>query len=90
MSRSEIERFDRDLATNVALQAEIRRHNRLEATVGIAARHGYGFTLEEAAAFFRERAKAPGKGLSEADLAAVVGGASPGQYPGWPPPPLIE
>ena len=88
MSQSEVERFARDLETNAALRTEIANDGRLASIVAVATRHGYRFTVDEAADF----ARASGKELSDADLAGAAGGSaggggmfSPDPYtPPWP------
>ncbi|CAN5796062.1 hypothetical protein BH11PSE3_BH11PSE3_22010 [soil metagenome] len=72
MSHSELERFARDLRTDAALLAEVRKDDCLEAIVGVAGRHGYSFTLDEATAV---STRAAGKQLSDGDLAAASGGS---------------
>jgi predicted ribosomally synthesized peptide with nif11-like leader len=92
MSRSEIERFVRDLPTNAALGAEIAKDERLESVVAVAARHGYRFTVEQAADFTRTMAKAASGELSDAALDRASGGNAGGilsSDPYTPPPPWV-
>ena len=91
MSQSEVERFARDLGTSASLRAEIAKDERLASVVAIAVRHGYSFTIEEAADFARAMAKASGKELSDAALDRASGGNS-GVFssdPYTPPPPSV-
>jgi hypothetical protein len=76
MSKTEIERFAKDLKTNLALLADI---------VALAARHGYRFTADDAKALsdgaLDDLAGGDGrlvdaaKALADAALAKVSGGA---------------
>jgi hypothetical protein len=77
MSKSEIDRFAKDLKTNPALLADI---------VALAARHGYRFTADDARALSDGALDglAGGHGslegavrLADAELAKVSGGAGP-------------
>jgi predicted ribosomally synthesized peptide with nif11-like leader len=74
MSQSEVERFARDAQADAALRKEVGMADRLEATVGIAARRGYAFTVDELATLVRARGEAAGTELSETSLDAVAGG----------------
>ena len=92
MSQSEVERFARDLGTSASLRAEIAKDERLASVVAIAVRHGYSFTIEEAADFARAMAKASGKELSDAALDRASGGNAGGilsSDPYTPPPPWV-
>lgn len=73
MSLAEVERFSKELKANPDLLAENRK-NRLEAAVEVAAQRGYSFTLDEAKAFIRNKARAAGKELSDSQLDRVTGG----------------
>jgi predicted ribosomally synthesized peptide with nif11-like leader len=73
MSRSEIERFKRDLRANPALTEEATKHRTLAATVRFAAGRGYRFTPDEATAHAKARAAAAGRELSDAELDAAAG-----------------
>ena len=70
MSLAEVERFSK---ANPGFLAETGQ-DRLEAAVEIAAHCGYGFTLDHAKAFIRNKARIPGKELSDAQLEKVTGG----------------
>jgi predicted ribosomally synthesized peptide with nif11-like leader len=73
MSQSEIERFASDLKSKSALSDEVKGRS-LADTVGIASRHGYGFTVEEAKTFLKAKAKAAGKDLSDDALDQISAG----------------
>jgi predicted ribosomally synthesized peptide with nif11-like leader len=74
MSHSEIERFANDLKAGPVLRRQVTEGSALADIVAVAARNGYGFTLDEAKAFVKAKAKASGKGLSDAQLDGVAGG----------------
>ena len=81
MSLHEIERFAADLRSDGALRAEAERVQTeesggtlLAAAVSFAARNGYRFTVDEAKAHTRARARAVGKELGDADLDGLTGG----------------
>lgn len=81
MSLHEIERFAADLRSDGALRAEAERAQTEEAdgtllatAVSFAARKGYRFTVDEAKAHTRARARAVGKELGDADLDGLAGG----------------
>ena len=80
MSQSEIDRFVGDLQANDALRAEIESASGVQATAGIAARHGYGFALEEFRVFIKAKVTASGNDLSDEELEQVAGGATPEQH----------
>jgi Nif11 domain len=81
MSMAEIERFSADLKSNEALRAEAEKAQagKSHATpmgraVAFAASKGYSFTVDEAKAHAKARAKAGGKELTDAELDGVAGG----------------
>ncbi|CAN5866735.1 hypothetical protein BH11PSE3_BH11PSE3_07890 [soil metagenome] len=76
MSHTEIQRFADGLHTNDALREEIGRTiDPLVATVDIAQREGYRFTLDEIRAFVQEKIHA-NRQLSDGQLDHVTGGVS--------------
>jgi len=81
MSLQEIERFAADLRSNAALRAEAEQTQAdepdgalLATAVSFAARKGYCFSIDEAKAHTRARAKAVGQDLDDAELDGVRGG----------------
>ena len=75
MSRAEVERFHRDLQTNDALLAEVKKADReLGLATEVAARHGYSFTVDEMKTYITARAQAQGKPLSDSQLDKMAGG----------------
>ncbi|CAN5866926.1 hypothetical protein BH11PSE3_BH11PSE3_07920 [soil metagenome] len=61
MSQSEVERVAADIKGNAALLADVGKDDRMERLVAVAARHGYSFTVDEAKAFVKAKAKAAGR-----------------------------
>jgi len=80
MSQSEIDRFVGDLQANDALRAEIESASGVQATAGIAARHGYRFALEEFRVFVKAKVTASGNDLSDEELEKIAGGVTPDQH----------
>ena len=87
MSIDEIKRFGADLRSNATLKAEAEKAQAdkshappFDRAVAFAASKGYIFTVEEVKARAKERAKADGKELTDAELDGVAGGGcgSPG------------
>ena len=81
MSLQEIERFAADLRSSAALRAEAERAQTDEAdgtllatAVSFAARKGYRFSIDEAKAHTRARARTVGQELDDAELDGVRGG----------------
>jgi hypothetical protein len=81
MSLQEIERFAADLRSDAALRAEAERAQferangtLLAEAVSFAARRGYRFSVDEAKAHTRARARAVGQELGDAVLDGVHGG----------------
>jgi hypothetical protein len=81
MSLQEIERFAADLRSDAALRAEAEQAQGegadgalLTSAVSFAARKGYRFSVDEAKAHLRARARAVGQDLDDADLDGVRGG----------------
>lgn len=81
MSLQEIERFAADLRSNAVLRAEAEQAQAEEAdgtllstAVSFAARKGYRFSLDEAKAHTRARARAVGQELDDAELDGERGG----------------
>jgi predicted ribosomally synthesized peptide with nif11-like leader len=74
MSQSEIERFAKDLKAGPVLRGQMKEGSALADVVAVAARNGYGFSLDEAKAFVKAQAKASGKELSDTQLDKVAGG----------------
>ncbi len=81
MSTQEIERFAAALKSDAALRAEAERMQAdepqgalLVSAVSFAAGKGYRFTVDEAKAHTRARARAVGRELSDADLDGRLGG----------------
>lgn len=69
MSRSELERFAKDISANAALLEEIRKQPAGgKRTVKFANSKGYHFTHEELESYVRERAKVRGKSLADSFL----------------------
>lgn len=73
MNTSEVERFASALRSTPALSAEVMGKS-LADTVGVANKHGYRFTVDEARTFLKAKAKAAGKELSDSALDKVAGG----------------
>jgi predicted ribosomally synthesized peptide with nif11-like leader len=73
MSQAELQRFAADLQSDAALRQELDgiTSDPLHAVVGIAQRHGYSFTLEEAESVIAAKARAP---MSDTELDRVTGG----------------
>jgi hypothetical protein len=84
MSLSEFARFLNDLKTDAALRAEVTKSDSVGAVVGVAARHGYAVTLDEAQAHVKAhlkvqavaRAAAAGRSLSARELDAIAAGTT--------------
>lgn len=81
MSLQEIERFAADLRLDPALRAEAEKAQiekvdgtLLVSAVSFAARKGYRFTVDEAKAHTRVRARAVGRELGDAELDGPSGG----------------
>jgi len=81
MSLHEIERFAADLRSDAALRTEAEKVQTEEAdgtllarAVAFAAGKGYRFTVDEAKAHTRARARAVGKELGDAELDGRFGG----------------
>ena len=81
MSLQEIERFAADLRSDAALRAEAEKVQAEEAggtllvrAVSFAARKGYRFTVDEAKAHTKARARAVGRDLVDAELDGLAGG----------------
>ncbi len=81
MSLHEIERFSIALRSDAALRAEAEKVQAQEAdgtllasAVAFAARNGYRFTVDEAKAHTRARARAVGRELGDAELDGPSGG----------------
>jgi hypothetical protein len=81
MSSSEMERFAADLKSDPAMWAEAERAQAddtdgmlLANAVAFARRKGYRFTIDEAKAVARARAKAVGIELGDAELEGPAGG----------------
>lgn len=81
MSLQDIERFAADLRLDAALRAEAERAQAEEANgtllvnaVSFASRKGYRFTVDEAKAHTRVRARAVGRELLDAELDGPAGG----------------
>jgi Nif11 domain len=81
MSLQELERFAADLKSNAALRAEAEKAQTEEAdgallarAVSFAVRKGYRFTVDEAKAHTKARARAVGKELGDAELDGPSGG----------------
>jgi len=81
MSLHEIERFAAALRSDAALRAEAEKVQTeefdgtlLATAVSFAVSKGYRFTVEEAKAHTRARAKAVGKELGDTELDGVAGG----------------
>jgi hypothetical protein len=82
MSLHEIERFAADLKSDAGLRVEAERVQNEESdgtplarAIAFAARKGYRFTVDEAKAHTKARAKAVGKELGDAELDGLSGGA---------------
>ena len=81
MSLHEIERFAADLRADAALRAEAEKVQTEESdgtllarAVAFAACRGYHFTVDEAKAHTRARARAVGRELGDAELDGLCGG----------------
>jgi hypothetical protein len=81
MSLHEIERFAAELRSDAALRAEAEKVQSEESdgtllatAVAFAARKGYRFTLDEAKALTKARARTVGKVLGDAELDGRSGG----------------
>src|SRR5437868_9361149 len=61
MSRTDVERFARDLTADPALAAEVAKDPTLPAVVVLAAHRGYDFSADEAASFLQARKEAARK-----------------------------
>lgn len=73
MSKEQVERFSKDLASDPALQAEAKAvATSLSSVVAFGKKKGYDFTLDEAKAYIQ--AHVPRK-LNDAELNAVALGA---------------
>lgn len=73
MSKVEVERFSKDLATNPAMQAEAKAAaTGLASIVAFAKKHGYAFTLDDAKAYIQARTP---RELNDTQLDALAGGA---------------
>jgi len=74
MSRSEVERFSKDLKSKPDLLAKVKPHaTGLASVVSLAAQNGYHFSLEDAKQFIKANSPQP---LNDKQLDAIAGAGS--------------